>query len=118
MTDTPSLFDPTPLPPAVEGARRRDAAVRRVGDAAPDPWWDQALGAVKDAAQQQPGGFTTDDVWRILEHAGLDAPPEPRALGAVMTAARRAGIIRPTDRYAPTVRPGAHRRPVRVWIGA
>jgi hypothetical protein len=42
-------------------------------------------------------------------------PREPRAIGAMMTNAAKAGVIAPTNRYTPSARPECHRRPVKIW---
>jgi hypothetical protein len=55
--------------------------------------------------------FTTDDVWQRLS-VGTH---EPRALGAVMRKAAKAGLIRRTNRVQVSVRPSCHQRPVAVW---
>jgi hypothetical protein len=59
--------------------------------------------------------FTTDECWARL--AALDVSThEPRALGAVLRAAARAGLIRASGEYRKTTRPEAHSRPVPVWV--
>lgn len=55
--------------------------------------------------------FTTFDVRRV---AGFD-PAEPRAWGAIMRIAHRAGICSPTDRYRSGRSLTSHGRPERVW---
>lgn len=40
---------------------------------------------------------------------------EPRALGALMREAARAGDIEATDAWALSERVACHRRPLRVW---
>ena len=58
--------------------------------------------------------FTTDDVWR----AGLVPCPNGtnRALGPVLMAAAKAGIIERTDRTRNTEIVTSHARPKRVWL--
>lgn len=58
--------------------------------------------------------FTTDDIWVELGDTA-ETIAEPRDMGVAMRAARRAGIITPTDNYLPSGRPACHARPVRVW---
>ena len=55
--------------------------------------------------------FTTDDLWA----KGLPMPREPRALGAIMREAAKAGVCVATDTYARSTRPECHTRPIRVW---
>ena len=53
--------------------------------------------------------FTTDDLWSRFVH-----PPEPRAMGAAIVAARRAGLIRAAG-YVKSTRKECHARPVARW---
>jgi hypothetical protein len=58
--------------------------------------------------------FTTDDVWEEL--AKLDVRThEPRAMGAVMSAAKRMKMVSSTSTYVISTRPECHSRPIRVW---
>lgn len=99
---------------AVRGAEAKALALRNV-DAAADPVWKQnAKRAVLDLATER-ATFTADDVWLLLHTRGEEAPREPRALGAVMTAAASSGLIAVTTNYVESQRPEAHRRPIRVW---
>ncbi len=59
--------------------------------------------------------FTSDDVWFILESAGIMALDHPNAMGAQFLAASRAQIIKATGRVQKSVRTGAHRRNIQVW---
>lgn len=92
------------------GDQLRDAALDAVEDSAPDDWKELAYAAVLRCAETFEY-FTSDDVWEALDAV----PPEPRALGAIMAAARRAGAIVPTDRVTKSYRPTCHSRPVRLW---
>ena len=57
--------------------------------------------------------FTTDELWR----SGLVECPNGsnRALGPVMAAAARAGIIERTDRTRATDKATSHAQPLRIW---
>lgn len=101
---------------APDGARARDVAVERAERGADPAWLEAAAAAIRTVAGRGP--FTTDDVWKELDRRGAPDPREPRALGAVMTAARRAGTIAPTDRFKPTDRAAGHRSPKRIWTAA
>jgi hypothetical protein len=92
-----------------EGEKRRDQAIRRVGDAA-EPWTQYAVDVIGLVSLAR-FDFTSDDVW-----AALDVKPsEPRALGAAMKAAANRGIIFPTGEYRKSGRPECHARPLAVW---
>jgi len=57
--------------------------------------------------------FTTDEVWARLDPDMRTH--EPRAMGAMMRQAAKAGLITATDGYEQSTRPECHARPVRVW---
>ena len=57
--------------------------------------------------------FTTEKVWIVLDEAGHERPPEPRALGGVMRRVRREGFIEATGGVVcGSMRHGA---PLREW---
>lgn len=105
------LFDPD------EGARRRDEALARVEEHAPEDWNAVATRAVLSCADRL-YKFTTDDVWWQLEELGTSPPPEPRALGAVVRRLALAGRIVNTGEWRKSDRAAAHRRPISVWRAA
>jgi transcriptional accessory protein Tex/SPT6 len=104
----PTIFD------ALAAIEARDAAIIQV-DFNADPQWKKAADmAIRAIAMDRPE-MTTDDVWRWLHEVAIEAPHEPRALGAAMKRAAREGIIVATDRVKQSARPECHARPVRVW---
>ena len=92
----------------------RDKAIAQVATNTDPAWWNKAIETVIAVARTS-FDFTTDDIWQQLATAPLPTPHEPRALGALMIAAHRAGLIAPTDRYRQSKRPECHARPIRVW---
>lgn len=89
----------------------RDEAIARVEANAPESWLQRAKDTVTMVSLAR-FDFTTDDVWEVM---GEDRPSEPRALGAVMKAMAKDGVIRATGEYRKSVRVGCHARPVAVW---
>jgi hypothetical protein len=90
---------------------KRDAITR--ADAGSDGWIEHyALPAIRRALRERGPEITTDDVWALV---GDVVPNEPRAMGAAMTRARKAGLIVPTPEWRLSVRKECHRRPLRVW---
>jgi len=59
------------------------------------------------------GAITSDDIWRVVKHAGI--PREPRAMGALMRRLQRSGVIAPMNVWTPSTRRECHSRPVRWW---
>ena len=103
-----------PLFDYAEAQRRRDAAVTAVGEHADDTYMRVALAVVAELARSGVP-FTTDDVVaRMPEHV---TTPEPRALGAVMTIARKRGIVEPMSEYRNSTLVSCHGRPKRLWRG-
>lgn len=97
-----------------QGDLLADAALQQVEQAADAAW----LAAAKNVVWQlikEGEGFTTDHVWERLDALGVHTH-EPRALGAVMRAAARAGWISNTGSYFKSGRPGCHSRPIPLWL--
>jgi hypothetical protein len=92
----------------------RDKAITQVATNTNPTWAAQTMLIIKQIATNT-FDFTTDDIWQQLSETSLPTPHEPRALGALMIAAHRAGLITPTDRYRQSKRPECHARPIRVW---
>ncbi len=96
------------------GNASRDEAMYRVERAASPEWKAYAMEAVEWAAQRR-NTFTSDAVWWALVAADVKRPHQPKAMGPVMTLGERFGLIVPTERFVPTVRPSRNRAPIRVW---
>jgi len=92
----------------------RDKAIAQVATNTDPTWATETMLIIKQIATNT-FDFTTDDIWQALSETSLPTPHEPRALGALMIAAQRAGLIAPTDRYRQSQRPECHARPIRVW---
>jgi len=89
---------------------QRDLAIDRVEAGAPNDWIERAVYVIRQLTRERVF-ITTDEVWERM-----DAPPEPRAMGAAMRRAQREGIIRPSDQVRNSNRPACHARPIRIWI--
>jgi hypothetical protein len=98
----------------VAGARLRDEAIERVGEAAPVPFMATALDVIHRLAVERPE-LATDEIWEELHRIEAAEVPEPRALGAVMRQAVAKGWVVRTDRVRPSKLPQQHRRPLAVW---
>ena len=98
----------------ITGTQLRDQALVDVAVNADPDWWQHAVNIVRDVAATS-FDFTTDDIWCELERRSIATPHEPRAIGAVVVAVKRLGLIAPTNRYRPSSRPECHARPIRVW---
>lgn len=96
-----------------ESEERREEAIARAGAAADSDWKVLARKAIEQLARARET-FTTDDVWKLLP-ADVAETHEPRALGAIMRAAARDGIIEATDEWTLSEQVSCHRRPKRVW---
>lgn len=87
-----------------------DEAIERVADNADVEWRARALEAVRRVALRKQT-FIVDEVWAELG----EEPAEPRAMGAVMRAAAKAGLIVGTKEWHASERVTAHRNPRKVW---
>lgn len=94
--------------------QNRDAAIQRVEQHADNAWLDVAMKALRTVAACKPT-FTSDDVWAEIDRQSFATTHEHRAMGSVMVAGRKLGIIVPTDRFISTTKASQHRQPIRVW---
>lgn len=117
MERTLPLFDDSDvavLPKPKTGAQFRDAGMAQAVDnanAVVHDWSDRALEFVRQIPKSE---FMTEDVREYAYSRGLPVPPDDRSWGAVITAAKRLGIIT-FDRFESVNNPKAHRRPASVW---
>lgn len=81
-------------------------------------WWACATEAVERLVlRNRP--FTADDVWYELRATRPEAQTtDNRAMGSVMQAACRDGLIVPTPEFRASNRRSTHRNPKRVWAPA
>lgn len=99
-----TLFD------GAAGKALKEKALKKVALGSPPGWIEKAIRAVSQVARDT-GNFTSDDVWAV----GLERPPEPRALGAVMSMMAKLGLIEKTGAYTPTTQKSRHAAPIAVW---
>jgi hypothetical protein len=90
------------------GESARDEAVANL-DLAYDGWIDSVIKIILLIPIYQT--FTTDYLWEQVE----TTPNEPRAMGAVMTRAKKEGLVSSTGKYIKSRRPECHARPVMIW---
>jgi len=93
-----------------------DEAIQRSDDHADQAWKKLAVMAV-EALSLRGKPFTADDLWDEMQVFNISTH-EPRALGAIMRQAARAGQIRNTGTFVKSRRPECHQRPVAVWEAA
>lgn len=114
MTE-PTLFDQQ-----AEADAARDAALQTVEEHAREDWLASAGKAIAQLALHPSGSwneFNTDDVWELLDSWGVPSPHEPRAMGAAITIAAKAGVIAPTGVYRKSRRKECHAGPKMIWRG-
>lgn len=90
------------------GEYARDEAIANL-EAAYDGWINSVLKIISSIPDQQT--FTTDYLWEQVD----SEPKEPRAMGAVMTKAKKDGLISATGNYIKSRRAECHARPVMIW---
>ena len=96
------------------GHRAATLAVGAAGAHMDHRWKTLATAAVLRLALSASAGFTTDDVWAQLDPHAI-VTHDNRALGAVMKAMQKCGLIEATTTFVPSARTVNHNRPVRVW---
>lgn len=110
------LFPSGTVDPSWTGEGARDEAIARVEVAADEQWKEAARDAVRMLAASV-AEFTTDDVWQAMGMPWYASShtTERRAMGAIMRAARREGIIAPSGEFRKSIRRICHASPKRVW---
>jgi hypothetical protein len=98
---------------AAKGRALRDEGITRSDEAAKAEWKRAADEAVSFCARTRER-LTTDDVWRAMPHEVREVR-EPRAMGAVMIRAAKAGLIVRTSATEESSISRSHRRPKAVW---
>ena len=86
-----------------------ERSIARAEAGAGEAWMRLALAAIELVARHQ-DTLTTDDIW-----SRIGAPPEPRAMGAVMRLAARQDLIVATSTTIKSAREECHHRDIRVW---
>ena len=76
-------------------------------------WKSAAADALRECALKY-REFTTDEIWQLLAIKGVHTG-ENRAIGAIVQAGVRSGMITHTERWRPTRRRIAHKRPVAIY---
>jgi hypothetical protein len=92
----------------------RDAGMAAV-DAHANAQWKLSAAAVIRELARRGVPFIGDDVWDLLDQRQVPPPSSLRALGPLMLAAARAGEIRRTGEFRPSVR--SHMSPKPLWVG-
>lgn len=100
-----SFFDQT--------ERKKQAGIEASYQAANSYWKNAAAKALQKVAKNNPE-FTTDDIWPILAGQGVHTNNNI-ALGAIMQAGSRSGVMQKTGRYIESKNPKNHHRPVAIW---
>lgn len=79
-----------------------------------DSYWKQtAQNALRTCALKY-REFTSGDVWDEISKTGMTTG-ENRAMGAIMQAGSRSGMIQKTGRYKESARPTQHQQPIAIW---
>lgn len=96
-----------------EGRAARDAALTEVDANTAEDWRRAAYRAIRSLALVH-DEFTTDLVWQPLNADGYETH-EPRAMGAVVQAAVKAGTIEKTGLYSQSTRKVCHCRDIPIY---
>lgn len=96
-------------PTLEEALRERDDGIARAD--ADETWSVRAL-ILLERYLQGHGEMFVDDLWEAYEHAGLEAPREGRALGAVFQRAVRLGLMVKSGRSRASVRSHMSDKPI------
>jgi len=95
----------------------KDIAIERAAQAQEKRvvgWSDKALELMRKYAPTVQD-FITEDFRLWAEQNGLEKPKEPRAYGALLIRAKKAGIIYATGRYRCMKSEQSHNCPKMIW---
>lgn len=79
-----------------------------------DPMWREAVVTQLHEVLRTKEYFTSDDILIPVEKKGIFTKTNS-ALGAILTAAKRSGLIEATSQFRESKRPSRHKAPLRVW---
>jgi hypothetical protein len=99
---------------ALKGEMFKADGMRRAEMGTPPTWRGWAELALRYVCEHREM-FTSDPVWAVLEHWKAPPPPDPRALGPLMTAATGWGWCEFTGERRLSVHSANHRREVKVY---
>ena len=95
------------ISPSSEGEAQRDHQLDLLAQANLD-WIALCVSVIRGLPRASL--FCTDQLWEYV-----NAPLEPRAMGAAIVEARRRGLIKPTGVYRRSTRKACNARPVLLW---
>lgn len=93
-------------------AESREDAIQRVEQHA-DPDWKTIAYETGLRLAESRATFTSEDIFDAMPNTV--STHEPRAMGAVLRALKRDGIVEATDRFVTSTSLVGHGRPSRVW---
>lgn len=76
--------------------------------------WKEEAGVTLNNLIQVKDTITSEDIIISLEKRGITTGNN-KAMGALMTAAQRSGLIQPLPEYKQSALPRRHKAPIRVW---
>lgn len=79
-----------------------------------DPIWREAVVTRLHEVLRTKEYFTSDDILIPVEKQGIFTKTNS-ALGAILTAAKRSGLIEATGQFRESQRPSRHRAAIRLW---
>ena len=77
-------------------------------------WLAEMDRIVRRVARERPE-FTTNAVWDLHDKIGKYSTHNNSALGPLMQALAKEGVIRFTGRFIPSMRASQHKRHLKVW---
>lgn len=88
-------------------------SIKTVGENANEEWKVAVMRFVKDICHDKQE-FTTDDVWELVDRTELTTK-DNRAMGYIMTEAKKNGWCEDTRIVQPSRRKVCHGRKIAVW---
>ncbi len=104
-TSNLSIFD--------QRERAKQEGIESSYQAADSVWKKAASAALLEVAKNN-REFTTDQIWPILARQGIHTHNNV-AIGAIIQAGSRSGIMQKTGMFKESTNPNNHGRPVTIW---
>lgn len=94
--------------------KTKEKAVNEV-EAHADPEWVAKAEHALEVVIQDEVNFTSDAIWKVLDHWQIPRPNSPSAMGSILRRAARNNKIRKTGRFIPSTQSTNHQRDVAEW---
>lgn len=102
----------------LHGKQLKATGIARTLAAEHDAWLNHTIAVLGQYARSKGKPFSMAEFRDAWDDLGYTQPHHPNCWSAVMAAAARQKLVKPTSEWVESKRPAAHRRWVRLWEAA